>query len=248
VETRGCDPEAYGPRSKNTNSVDTWRTIKHWLSVCNKYHGPCIKSGASNLWYPTRLIDVGTKENNFQPRQCLSAEFLLEGSYATLSGHWGNGDLFTLSASNTEDLRNGIPINELPLVFQDAFIATRILGLRYLWIDSLCILQSGSGSMDDWQKESSMMGLVFERAYCNFAAAGAADSQGDAGRFFERDATVAEPIIATPNWFDQGKDNELSGGSRPNTGSWTFIYPYQIFQDLHFQDSTDVDGFCRNVY
>jgi hypothetical protein len=160
VETRGCDPEAYGPRSKNTNSVDTWRTIKHWLSVCNKYHSPCIKSGASNLWYPTRLIDVGTKENNFQPRQCLSAEFLLEGSYATLSRRWGNRDLFTLSASNTEDLRNGIPINELPLVFQDAFIATRILGLRYLWIDSLCILQSGPGSMDDWQKESSMMGLV----------------------------------------------------------------------------------------
>jgi hypothetical protein len=106
--------------------------------------------------------------------------------------------LFTLSASNIEDLRNGIPTNELPLVFQDALIATRSLGLRYLWIDSLCILQSGPGSVDDWQNESSTMGFIYERAYCSFAAAGAADSIGDAGLFFERDPTFAESIITTP--------------------------------------------------
>lgn len=41
-----------------------------------------------------------------------------------------------------EAATNGIEINTLPKTFQDAVEATRRLGVRYLWIDSLCIIQN----------------------------------------------------------------------------------------------------------
>ena len=59
------------------------------------------------------------------------------------------------------------------MTFQDAVKVTRELGKRYLWIDSLCIIQD---SEEDWKKESRKMENVFENAYCTIAAASAKDS------------------------------------------------------------------------
>ena len=36
-------------------------------------------------------------------------------------------------------LYNGISVSMLPKTFQDAVYVTRILGIRYLWIDSLYV-------------------------------------------------------------------------------------------------------------
>ncbi|KAH8754510.1 hypothetical protein BGZ57DRAFT_717563, partial [Hyaloscypha finlandica] len=45
-------------------------------------------------------------------------------------------------------------LNGLPPTFRNTVNVTRALGYRYLWIDSLCILQ---GSYDSWGNESSKM-------------------------------------------------------------------------------------------
>lgn len=42
----------------------------------------------------------------------------------------------------------------LPATFQDAVDFTRRLGLQYIWIDSICIIQ---GDEADWARESSLM-------------------------------------------------------------------------------------------
>jgi len=49
------------------------------------------------------------------------------------------------------------------------------LGVRYVWIDSLCILQD---SDVDWQKESALMGKVYSNALCTIAAESARDCRG----------------------------------------------------------------------
>jgi hypothetical protein len=67
----------------------------------------------------------------------------------------------------------GIDFLTLPKTFQDAVIITRRLGLRYLWIDSLCIIQD---SISDWEEESSSMGQYYRNAQFTIAAAGAHDS------------------------------------------------------------------------
>ena len=59
--------------------------------------------------------------------------------------------------------------------------ATRNLGYRYLWIDSLCIVQD---DQEDWDREATLMYNVYTNAECNLAAAASRDSSG--GLFFKR--------------------------------------------------------------
>ncbi|KAK4233569.1 hypothetical protein C8A03DRAFT_38710 [Achaetomium macrosporum] len=60
-----------------------------------------------------------------------------------------------------------IALSRLPRTFRDAVIVTRGLGFRYLWIDSLCIVQDDAC---DWHRESQLMEHVYSSAYCTIAA------------------------------------------------------------------------------
>ena len=62
---------------------------------------------------------------------------------------------------------SGIGISLLRRSFQDAIYATRKLGHRYIWIDSLCIIQD---SIEDWTIEAAMMNKVYSMCECNIAA------------------------------------------------------------------------------
>ncbi|KAF2035699.1 hypothetical protein EK21DRAFT_12561, partial [Setomelanomma holmii] len=81
-----------------------------------------------------------------------------------------------------------ISVQSLPLTFQHAITVTRGLGLRYLWIDSLCIYQD---NISDWATEASCIGQIYGNAACGIAATAAED--GTAGLFYDRD-----PIMMTP--------------------------------------------------
>jgi hypothetical protein len=60
-----------------------------------------------------------------------------------------------------------IEFGDLPKTFQDAVGITRKLGKRYLWIDSLCIIQDNS---KDWQTEGLRMHETYGNAYLTIAA------------------------------------------------------------------------------
>ena len=62
-------------------------------------------------------------------------------NYMTLSYRWGSVDFIKLTCKNIGDLRLGRAISELPKTFIDAIFVTRRFSIRYLWIDSLCIIQ-----------------------------------------------------------------------------------------------------------
>jgi hypothetical protein len=79
----------------------------------------------------------------------------------------------------------------LPKTFYDAITATREIGERYIWIDSLCIIQDDP---NDWQKESALMGLVYSRSYCNLSAT--ASDGSEKGLFFPR--TIASMSSVKP--------------------------------------------------
>lgn len=70
---------------------------------------------------------------------------------------------------------------ELPRTFQDAVTTTRLLGFRFLWIDSLCILQY---SKQDWEQQSSKMADIYANGTINLAARAAPNAT--AGLFVER--------------------------------------------------------------
>lgn len=89
------------------------------------------------------------------------------GSYIALSHPWGQGPHFTTSVANLAEHKEGIKIADLPSTFRDAIITTRALDMRYLWIDSICIIQGPGG---DFATEAQKMENVFSSAYCVIAA------------------------------------------------------------------------------
>lgn len=56
----------------------------------------------------------------------------------------------------------------LPLAFRDVVKVVKLLGLRYLWVDALCIIQD---SPEDWEREASRMSAVYGGSALNIAAA-----------------------------------------------------------------------------
>ena len=93
-----------------------------------------------------------------------------------------------LVSSNIDSFRQCIPLESLSSTFLDAIRVTRALGLRYLWIDSLCIIQD---SLADWEAESAEMASVYRNGVLNIAATGSSDNGG--GLFQERNTHWVTP-------------------------------------------------------
>jgi hypothetical protein len=61
-------------------------------------------------------------------------------------------------------------LDDFPLTLRDAIKTARILGMSYIWIDSICIVQD---SIEDWEEESSQMDKVYGQAELVVAASAA---------------------------------------------------------------------------
>ncbi|KAL6798283.1 heterokaryon incompatibility domain-containing protein [Trichoderma sp. SZMC 28012] len=156
------------PPLPSDNCPEAFAFIKSWIQRCSQEHDLYEIMGPE---LPTRILDVGPLNHE--------SVSLLEtngqrGKFCALSYCWGPAGTQTLinSRDNIKDYLNGIKFSSLPKTFQDAVIITRELGLRYLWIDSLCIIQDDKS---DWMKESVKMAGVYQKAYLVIAASGAAN-------------------------------------------------------------------------
>ncbi|KAK3169624.1 hypothetical protein OEA41_009008 [Lepraria neglecta] len=170
----------------NTCSSSSLSMAKSWYNNCIKNHVSCQRidpeEEAREAWNPTRLLDVG------EIGACDSVELVYTDGlpaavpYAALSHCWGNYQHPRLVESNLESFREGIPTQDLSKTFRDAVEVTKRLGLRYLWIDSLCIAQD---SQEDWRAEPAMMGKLNRFCQCTIATTTTKD--GRMGSFVQRD-------------------------------------------------------------
>jgi len=162
---------------------------KGWLTACLRNHEACREPEIATL--PTRVLDVGTDSDSTIRLHQSHGE---SGFWVALTHRWGNSQIITTRTSNIDAHIEGLLFAALPKTFQDAIIITRQLGMRYLWIDSLCIIQD---SQDDWIHESAKMGNIYKNAVVTIAA-GHPNSQ-DGGIFAERtsirhDKRFKEPV------------------------------------------------------
>lgn len=112
----------------------------------------------------------------------------------TLSHCWGLKQPCILLETNIKQFMKEIPQSELSKTFSDAFVIAKKLGVRYLWIDSICIIQH---SEDDWRREAPTMGKVYSLSLCTISASHAADGSG--GCFSDRGPwTVLPCVIPSP--------------------------------------------------
>lgn len=158
--------------SSNPGVSETFEFIKSCLKSCDDDHIRCRRNVSSRL--PTRLIDV-LQPNSSYVRLVETASRPNE-PYIALSYCWGTGENKKTTIVNYKEMLKFIQVVDLPATLQDAIFVTRRLGLRYLWIDAICIIQD---SFDDWARESAMMASVYRNAYLTIAAGSAsAASEG----------------------------------------------------------------------
>ena len=99
-----------------------------------------LQTQSSSKALPAKLIDVGL-DSNQSPRLVDTAGQTV--TYVALSYCWGprTSSETQLTISNMSRLERGIESAEIPRCVLDAINFTRNLGVRYIWIDSLCIVQ-----------------------------------------------------------------------------------------------------------
>ncbi|KAF5553601.1 heterokaryon incompatibility protein [Fusarium napiforme] len=208
-----------------------------WMSTLVLWRAPYrCKSGVTGLWYPTRLLDLGHLESISTPRLIETANNPPEGPYQTLSHCWGKKQLICATKENMQVLYNGV--YNLPQTFQDAIAATRNLGYRYLWIDSLCIVQNDP---EDWAREAALMHRVYTEADCNLAAAASRDSSG--GLFFKRQGVYGQCVVknARGDVIDLFADEDLflkeAYRSPLQTRAWVYQAWIMSKRTIHFAKS-----------
>jgi hypothetical protein len=103
--------------------------------------------------------------------------------YAALSHCWGKHQPIRTLKTNMADMKKVIAWNDLSQVFKNAVQVCYSLGIEYLWIDSLCIVQDDKG---DWELESSKMADYYENAFITISATMSSD--GTQPFLIERDS------------------------------------------------------------
>ncbi|KAK3994445.1 heterokaryon incompatibility protein-domain-containing protein [Cladorrhinum sp. PSN332] len=144
--------------------------LRVWITECDKTHTCVERQDVPDL--PTRIIDVGTSAVNPRLHVTKRGE---KSRYAALSHCWGlpGAQHLTTTSKSLSSHCEKIPFDSFPLTFQDAIKVTRAMGLKYLWIDCVCILQD---SPNDWAQESSRMADLYTNAYVTLAADFATDA------------------------------------------------------------------------
>lgn len=196
--------------SQNTMSKESFEQISEWLQNCLESHSNCLKP-ETKKWLPKRLVFVGKPESGEDIRLCEHESIQEYNHYITLSHRWGQKPVFCLKLENIQDLRRKISIFKLPQNFQDAILITRKLGIKYIWIDSLCIIQD---SRNDWLQESGHMCSIYKYALCNLAATGF--ENGEEGLFTSRNPTLTAPCTINMTYaIRTGQDEQFTTNHKP---------------------------------
>ncbi|KAH7089741.1 heterokaryon incompatibility protein-domain-containing protein [Paraphoma chrysanthemicola] len=198
------DSEVYGPH--------TWGIIQKWISNCRQNHSRCNLESKQTSWSPTRLLDLQYREED-DPVQRLVAlmQYLMagnlpadcklietattevEGPYMTLSHRWDSTRKpCVTNAMNIGQRKAKISAHELPPIFEEAIHVTRRMGVRYLWIDSLCIVQGEGG---DWGQEAITMDRVYTHSMLNLEG-----TVGNSSLLQPRNPAVIAPCVVETRW------------------------------------------------
>lgn len=194
----GADDSKASPDPKSTNiftgSDETLALARRWIDNCSNMHETCDKRSSTTRRIPRRLLDVTqvADKTNGVVHLIDSAERTYDVSevlkYVTLSHRWNPAyNCFTLTSNVHEHETQGIEMTRLPKTFAEACVTVKKLGLTYLWIDSLCIIQD---SNTDKALEIPNMADYYQNAELNLSAS----TQSLAGLWSDRDGEATKPF------------------------------------------------------
>ncbi|KAH7361833.1 heterokaryon incompatibility protein-domain-containing protein [Plectosphaerella cucumerina] len=138
------------------------------LDECRLHHPEC--GGKQFEFEPTRLLDLGQGDDVIR----LCGPRGQAKGWVALSHCWGGHQPLKLLQSNIAQMKERIEISDLPPTFRNAVDLCRKLSLRYLWIDSLCIIQDDA---QDWDHEAARMGEIYKYAFLVIIGASSANPE-----------------------------------------------------------------------
>lgn len=141
------------------DSEKSFTRVKSWMESCHRDHPSCSSQHEQAM--PKRLIAISP--NNLRLLET-NAEIQ---KYAALSYKWGGPQRVQATNASLRSLMNGFRIEDLPYSLRDAVTVTQQLGLSYLWIDALCIIQDNES---DKSTEVSRMATIYENAAVTIAS------------------------------------------------------------------------------
>ncbi|KAF1808454.1 HET-domain-containing protein, partial [Eremomyces bilateralis CBS 781.70] len=180
---------------------------------------------------PTRIVDVGAGDGSENPKLLETRE--LRAEYVALSHCWGPPESHPLKTtwSNLHSHQSEIPWVAIPKTFQDAISTVRGLGLRYIWIDSLCIVQDDS---DEWLRESKRMNSVYQNAVLTLASCHSPDAH--TGCYLPR--PPMPPSAGLPNFMESSCNaGTLRCSGEENEASVFLALPHQSYRSLSPESS-----------
>ncbi|KAF2491599.1 HET-domain-containing protein [Lophium mytilinum] len=234
---------------KRPDTVDI-KLLRNWMSICNTEHTAscCEESESEDIITPCKLIRLIHVDH-----LCLHVlrdVDLGDLQYAALSYVWGGPQPVILEKGNEDHFqrKDALSGTDLPQTILDAIHLARLLQIKYLWVDALCIFQGGSPSeIEDRQYQLSNMGNIYRAALVTIiAACGANSNAGLSGlrpgsRSFVQEIVQLVPsdddsvhaglglvttCTARPAWTGWGQDQDSFHDdidiSAWNTRAWTF--------------------------
>ena len=209
-----------------------------------------------------RLIDVHHSSiQKFRHLQLAELEFV------ALSYVWGSNPTVKLLKANNIGLQKPGAFRELelPRTIADSMEVVGLLGLRYLWVDALCIIQDDT---NDKSYQIRKMATIYSSASLTILAASGEDSKsglpglGSSIRFYEQQEVVVLPpsekndglsvmntLKSCPRhcdeWYTRGQEDADS--SRWSQRAWTMQEKALSRRTLVFTDE-QVFWSCQQAY
>ena len=209
------------PINTSSGSETCYDLINYWIDKCRNEHRSCHQIEEFAL--PNRVVDVGSTSRS----PFLHITGGQKGQWATLSHCWGSDLLITTTQSTIKQRQTCIPLMDLQPTFQDAILIVRRLGIQYLWIDALCIIQDSS---EDWARESARMHEIYSRASINIAATAGRSSRDGIFRSADKDRCHTKPLVKISS-FSSSLKIEGSLAIRMQTGHYPMVWV--VNQPLH---------------
>jgi hypothetical protein len=162
---RGAFSEHFTASQVPVHARDNLVRAKGWIETCLAEHPACRDFQTSTVdchQRPTRVLEV-TGDKTVKLR-CNMAN--TQYDYLALSHMWGanHKSQIRLLTSNLDAFQTNIPWDQCSNIYQEAIRITHGLGHKYIWIDSLCIIQD---SDTDWAHEARRMAIVYGNCTCN---------------------------------------------------------------------------------
>jgi hypothetical protein len=139
---------------KDPASKKSFEIATRWLKNCVENHSSC-RPPTEFQKPPRRLLQVDNKTQNLVLVESFADFQHVE--WVSLSYCWGGEPSMKLTDESMNALKDGISLANFDDTIRDAVLVTRALGISYIWIDALCILQDGK----EWSEEASKMNEIY---------------------------------------------------------------------------------------